>query len=453
MNTQVTLDKLDESRLPHTIFQLLWPVVLQEAAFGILAMVTTFLVGKFGASAITAVGLSENIVHLPEVVFAGISVGSTAIIARQVGAREIDQVGRTVNQALLLSMVLGSVFAVIWWFLADWWLWVFRAQPDVIALGRDYVRINAPCIIFFFILYGGESLMRGSGDTRTPAIVTVTVEVIGTTLAFILIRGFWFVPAMGVLGAAIARASVSFLGAVIIIILLVRGRGILKWNVQHAFKFDFDTIKRILKIGLPAFVEQAQMRGAMSIYQIIISGLGTTVYAAHALAMRVEEFAFLPSWGFSIATTTMVGQYLGAKRPDLAEKSARLAQRYCLIAMVTIGLLTFFFGKWLIDIFIDDPEVIRLGTLGLQIWAIAMPGMAINQTLAGGLRGAGDTRWVLLLSTIGMWTMRVGGGALLVYAFHLGAAGAWGGAVLDHTVRAVIIWWRFRSGKWKEIKV
>ena len=295
--------------------------------------------------------------------------------------------------------------------------------------------------------------MRGSGDTRTPMFITVSVEIVGTTLAFVLIRGFWFVPALGVLGAAIARASVSFLGAVIVMVLLVKGRGVLKWDLRRAFKFDFGTIKRILKIGLPAFVEQAQMRAAMSIYQIVISGLGTTVYAAHALAMRVEEFAFLPSWGFSIAATTLVGQCLGAQRPDLAEKSAKLAERYCLIAMTSIGLVTFFLGKQLISIFIDDPEVIRLGTLGLQIWAVAMPGMAINQTLAGGLRGAGDTRWVLLLSTIGMWTMRVGGGALLVYVFHLGAAGAWGGAVLDHTVRAVIIWWRFRTGKWKNIKV
>jgi putative MATE family efflux protein len=453
VRTQVNLDTLDESRLPRTIFQLLWPVVLQEGAFGILAMVITFLVGKFGATAITAVGLGENIVHLPEVVFAGISVGSTAIIARQVGAREIDQVNRTVSQALLLSIILGVIFAVIWWFTADWWLWVFRAKPDVVALGRDYIRINTPCIIFFFILYGGESLMRGSGDTRTPMLVTVTVEIIGTLVAIVLIRGFWIIPALGVLGAGIARASVSFLGAIIITVLLIRGRGILKWNLRNAFKFDFGTIRRILRVGFPAFLEQAQMRGAMTLYQIVISSLGTTVYAAHALAMRVEEFAFLPSWGFSIAATTMVGQCLGAKRPDLAEKSAKLAQRYCLIAMVSIGLITFFFGKQLIDIFIDDPEVIRLGTLGLQIWAVAMPGMAINQTLAGGLRGAGDTRWVLLLSTIGMWTMRVGGGALLVYVFHLGAAGAWGGAVLDHTVRAVIIWWRFRGGKWKDIKV
>jgi Na+-driven multidrug efflux pump len=121
--------------------------------------------------------------------------------------------------------------------------------------------------------------------------------------------------------------------------------------------------------------------------------------------------------------------------------------------MVAIGLLTVVFGRRLLDVFIDDAEVIRLGTLGLWIWAVAMPGMAINQTLAGGLRGAGDTRWVLLLSTIGMWTMRVGGGALLVFGFNFGIAGAWAGAVLDHTVRAAIIWWRFHSGKWKTIKV
>jgi putative MATE family efflux protein len=416
-------------------------------------MVITFLVGKFGAAAITAVGLGENIVHLPEVVFAGISVGSTAIIARQIGAGEAEQVGRTVRQAMLLAIVLGIIFAVLWWFLADWWLWIFRAKPEVIPLGREFIRINAPCVVFFFILYGGESLMRGSGDTRTPMLVTVTVELIGTVLAIVLIRGFWIVPAMGVRGAAIARAAVSVMGAIIILVLLMKGRGYLKWDIRTAFKFDFSATQRILRVGLPAFVEQAQMRGAMTIYQIVISSLGTTVYAAHALAMRVEEFAFLPSWGFAVAATTLVGQSLGAKRPDLAEKSAKLAQRYCLIAMVSIGLITFVFGKQLIGIFIDDPEVIRLGTLGLQIWAFAMPGMAINQTLAGGLRGAGDTRWVLLLSTIGMWTMRVGGGALLVYVFHLGAAGAWGGAVLDHTVRAVIIWWRFRTGKWKNIRV
>lgn len=473
MKPQVSIGTLDESKVPRAIFSLIWPLALQELAFGVLAMVTTFLVGKFGAAAITAVGLGENITHLPEVAFAGISVGATAVIARQVGAGESDQVGRTVQQVMLLSILLGVVFGALWWFLADPLLLLFKARPEVLPLGREYIRINAPFVVCFFVLYGGESLMRGSGDTRTPMMVTVTVELIGTVLAVVLIRGFWFVfpfggvgfgeppdapgvvslPALGVTGAALARAAVSLMGAAIILALLGRGRGVIKWNVRTAARFDPGAVKRILRVGLPAFAEQAQMRLAMTIYQIIISGLGTAAYAAHSLAMRVEEFAFLPSWGFAVAATTLVGQSLGAKRPDLAVRSASLAQRYCMIAMVSMGLVTFVFGERLIDIFIDDPEVIRLGALGLRIWALAMPGMAVNQTLAGALRGAGDTRWVLLLSTIGMWTMRVGGGALMVFGFNLGVAGAWGGAVLDHTVRAVIIWWRFHGGKWKTIKV
>ena len=121
--------------------------------------------------------------------------------------------------------------------------------------------------------------------------------------------------------------------------------------------------------------------------------------------------------------------------------------------MVTLGLIIFVFSRQLIGIFVQDPEVIRIGAMGLRIWAFAMPGMATSNSLSGGLRGAGDTRWVLLLTTAGMWLMRVGGGALLVFVFHLGAPGAWIGAVLDYNVRAILMWWRFAGGKWQTIEV
>jgi putative MATE family efflux protein len=283
--------------------------------------------------------------------------------------------------------------------------------------------------------------------------VMIIVEIIGTFLAYTLINGSWGMPALGVLGAGIARGTSNVVGGLLIMALLIKGRGLLKYNLRTALVFDWGETKRILNVGLPAFVEQLQMRGAMMIFTIIISSLGTTVYAAHALAMRVEEFAFMPSFGFSIAATALVGQALGAKRPDLAERAGYLAQRFCMVGMTTIGLLTFFLGHRLIAIFISDPEVIRIGTLGIKIWAFAMPGMATNNTFSGGLRGAGDTRWVLLLTAIGMWTMRVGGGALLVFVLHLGAPGAWTGAILDHNIRALLTWWRFASGKWKNIKV
>lgn len=121
--------------------------------------------------------------------------------------------------------------------------------------------------------------------------------------------------------------------------------------------------------------------------------------------------------------------------------------------MVCLGLVTFIFARQLIGLFTDDPEVMRIGVLGLRIWAFAMPGMATNETLAGGLRGAGDTRWVFILNTAGMWTMRVGVGALLAFPFHLGVQVAWIGAVLDRNIRAILMWRRFAGGKWQNIRV
>lgn len=453
MTTREEFLELSDRRLPLTVLSLSWPVVLQEAGWVLLSMVVTFLVGRLGAAAITAVGLSEQIIFIPQVAFAGVSVGATAIVARHVGAREPEQANRTLRQAILLAVILGSIFAFVLFFLPDQLLRVFQARPEVIAVGRNYIRVNAFTIIFFFTMFGGSAILRGAGDTKTPMVVMLIVEIVGTSLAYILINGVWLVPAMGVLGAGVARAVASVAGGIVIMAIFVRGRGGLKYDLRTAFLFDWAETKRILNVGLPAFGEQLVMRGAMSIYTIIISSLGTTVYAAHALAMRVEEFAFMPSFGFSIAATALVGQCLGAKRPDLAQRAGYLAQRYCVAAMTVLGLTTFVFGNRLIAIFISDPEVIRVGALGLKVWAFAMPGMGTNQSLAGGLRGAGDTRWVLLLTSIGMWTMRVGGGALMVLVLNLGAPGAWAGAVLDHNVRAILTWWRFAGGKWKSIEV
>ncbi len=453
MKNQSTIPELGETRLPRTVLSLAWPVVLQEAAWTILSMIIMIFIGHLGAEAITAVGLSEQIIFLPMMAFAGIGIGATAIVARHIGAREPEHANHTLRQAMLLAVIMGSVFALLQWFLAEQLLWLFRASPEVIALGKDYIRVNAPTTICFFILYCGEAVLRGSGDTRTPMVVIVVVEVIGTTLAYAFINGFWVIPALGVFGAGIGRAAGSVIGAVLILAILTRGTGVLKYNWRTALSFDLTEAKRILKVGLPAFGDQVQMQVAMSVYTIIISSLGTTIYAAHALAMRVEQFAFMPSFGFGMAATALVGQSLGAGKPDLAKKTGYLIQRYCVTAMVVLGLITFIFGKQFIGIFVNDPEVIRVGTLGLQIWALAMPGMATNQSLAGGLRGAGDTRWVFLLNTIGMWTMRIGGGAIMVFLLHMGAPGAWSGAVLDHSVRAVLIWWRFAGGKWQNIQV
>lgn len=453
MNSQDTTLKLDEKRLPLTVFSLAWPVVLQEATWVILSLVIMVFIGHLGPAAITAVGLSETIVNLPAMAIAGLVAGVTAIVARHVGAREPEQANNTVRQSMLVVFILGISLAIVLWFSADQLLWVFRASPEVIELGRDYIRANAPATISIFVMYCSAAILRAMGDTKTPMIVMIIVEVIGVSLSYVLINGFGGAPTLGVLGAGIARAVSSTVGALILLPILIKGRGSVKYDLRTALVFDWTEMKRILHVGMPALGDQLAMQGAMNIYTIILSSLGTTVYAAHVLAMRIENFAFMPSFGFGIAASILVGQSLGAKKPDLAKRSGYLSQRYCVVAMVCLGLVTFIFARQLIGLFTDDPEVMRVGALGLRIWALAMPGMATNQTFAGGLRGAGDTRWVFLLNAVGMWTMRVGVGALMVFLFHLGAPGAWIGAVLDHSIRAILMWRRFAGGKWQSIKV
>ena len=453
MTNLTALPELGERGLPRAVFRLAWPVVLQEAAWTILGMIIMVFIGHLGPEAITAVGLSEQIIFLPATAFMGITIGAVAIIARDVGAGESEHANRTLRQAMLLAYILGIAFSLIMWFYADQLLWLFRASPEVIALGRDYIRANAPTTAFFFLLLCGEAVFRGAGDTRTPMIAIIVMEVVGTGLAYVLINGWWVFPALGVLGAGIARAASSVVGGLLIWAILVKGKGLLKYDLRTALVFQWTEVKRILRVGLPAFANAVQMGAAMSIYTIVLSSLGTTVYAAHALTMRVEEFAFMPSFGFGVAATALVGQFLGAGKPDLAKKAGYLSQRYCMVVMVCLGVITFTFSHQLISIFTDDPEVVRIGAMGLKIWSFAMPGMATNNSFSGGLRGAGDTRWVLLLSTVGMWTMRVGGGALLVFVLGLGAPGAWIGAVVDHSVRAILMWWRFAGGKWQNIQV
>lgn len=453
MNSNGPNLRLDERWLPLTVMTLAWPVVLQSAVVSLFALITILFIGRLGPAAITAVGLSETIVHLPTMPLLGLTVAVTAIGARRVGAGEHEQASMIVRQSMLIALALGLFFAVILWFSADLLLLVFRARPEVIELGRDYIRVNAPATIPLFAMSCGVAVLHALGDTRTPMIIAIIVEVIGVSLGYVLITGSWGAPALGVLGAGIARAVASTMGALVILPVLVKGKGLVRYDLRNALVFNWAETKRLLQVGLPAFGEQLATQGAMNIYVIIISSMGTAVYAGHALAMRVLGFAYVPLNGLAMAAAILIGQSLGAGRPDMAKKGGYLALRYCVAAMACVGLITFILARQLIGLLASDPEVMSVGTLGLQVWAFAMPAVGTSLTLASGLRGAGDTRGVFFITAAGMWTVRVGFGALMVFVFPLGILGAWVSAVSDQFIRAILMWRRFAGGRWQSTKV
>jgi putative MATE family efflux protein len=345
----------------------------------------------------------------------------------------------------LLMALVGFIFTrpIIAW---------FGGEPDVIEQGTLYLRTIAPGFIFFSVLLIGNAALRGAGDTRTPFLVMIAVNVVNIGVAWSLTQGVAGLPRLGVVGSGLGAASGQTIGGVIVLALLVRGRAGLHVGLSVPCP-DWRRIKRILNIGVPAGAEQIFFQLAMVTLTTILTQFGAAAYAAHLVAWRIAQISFLPGWGFSVAASTLVGQELGAKQPQRARESGYVSFRGALLIMVVMGAVMFVFDRALIRIFIDDPAVIAQGIPVVQIAALIQPLMAASFVFSGGLRGAGDTRTTLLITAFSVWGLRLVITYLLGQMLGLALIGTWIAIAIDFGFRAFMFWRRFRSGRWQSIRV
>jgi putative MATE family efflux protein len=283
---------------------------------------------------------------------------------------------------------------------------------------------------------------------RTTAIVNV-INVIGNAL---LIYGLGPFPALGVAGAALSTAIAQAIGGVIALVNLMRNPT-LQVRLGDSFKPNPVVIKRITNIGVPAGFEQGIMRVGQLIYTMIVSSLGTVSYAAHQVALNAESFSFMSGAGFAVASTALVGQSLGAELPEQAEEAGKISRNLAVLVMSTMGVVFFVAPRFFVRIFSSDPEVIELATVCLRLVAVSQPALAVWMVLAGGLRGAGDTRSIMRIVTISFLGVRVGLAYILAIQLGLGLVGAWIAMIVDLFLRGTLIQRRFSRGEWKEVKV
>jgi putative MATE family efflux protein len=325
-------------------------------------------------------------------------------------------------------------------------------EPDVVLQGSLYLRMVAPSFVLIAILLIGNAVLRGAGDTRTPMIIMGIVNIINTVVAWILTQGVAGLPRLGVVGTGLGAALGQGIGGLIVLAILVRGRGemALGWPFRSP---DLGRIKRILNIGLPSGAEQVMLQLALVSVSTVIARFGTEAFAAHQVTWRVVSLSFLPGWGFAVAATTLVGQELGARNPQRASQSAYVAFRAALILMSTLGILLFFLDESIVRIFSDDMQVVRLGAMVVRVAALMQPLLAASFVFSGSLRGAGDTRVTMLITLGSVWGLRTIATYALGITLGLGLMGAWLAIVIDFGVRSLLFWQRFRSGKWQTIRV
>ncbi len=415
-----------------------------------IGLADSYLVGHLGAAALAAVGLGNQMVMMATAFYSAVGTGGTALIARHVGAGEPRMANRIMHQSLILAGAIGFSSTLIFHTFAQQSIELLNSPADVIAPGTTYLSIVSLSFLVSALMFMGMAALRGAGDTRTPMLVMVIVNVVNVGVAWAFIYGAGPVPALGVAGSAIGAGVARSLGGLIILAVLLRGKAGLRLRLSE-LRPDATQVRRILNIGIPAGIETLLMRFGQTTYAMTVAGLGTAAFAAHQLALTSESLAYMPGFGFAVAATTLVGQGLGARDPARAEHGGYESLRISVIIMSAMGLAFILFAPQLIGLFTADPEVIELGTWPLRLEAFSQPALACAMVLSGGLRGAGDTRRTLLITGLGLWLVRVPVALLLVGPF--GLIGAWIAMGLDINLRGLALLLRFRSGRWKELRV
>lgn len=447
---------LDEARLGWSVLRLAWPVIIQQVSLTTVQLVDTALVGHLGEDALAGVRLGSQIFWFSQGGMFAVSIGTIAVVARNVGAGQVGLASMTLRNALFMAMVWGVAVALGWWFLADWSLGMMGAEAGAQHQGAVYMRAAAVGLPLVSVLFVGSAALQGAGDTRSPMVIAILANLANLIVAVLLINGLGPFPRLNVLGSGAGFASAGIVGAVLVLAVLASGRRIIHWPPGQAFELDGGESKRILNVGIPAGLEQTQFSFAFLIYTRIVASLGTTALAAHGVTIALQNLTYGLGLGLSVAASSLVGQSLGAQRPDLAQRSAYTTLRFTLLLMVGMGIILMALGNRIMDAFVGGAEagaVIDLGGRLLFIFAFAMPGLAVSLALGGSLRGAGDTRSVLVIMAICTWILRLLPAYLLAIPLGLGVPGAWAASVLDINSRGLLIWLRFKQGSWKHIKV
>lgn len=441
----------------RVIWTLAWPVILTMSIESFVGIADMKMLGRLGKEVVAGVGIATQILFALNTVIMAIGTATLAIVARHIGAGERSKAEDVVGQSLILAAVFAALVSLPVILYGREVVALFGAEPAVVQAGGTYlsiVLIGAAADAVFIV---GAFALRGAGDTRTPLMVGLLLGVIKILSSYTLIFGHFGMPELREAGAAIGSVIAFFAGAGALVALLAGRTLILRLHRRHLVP-EWGTLKRVFSLGYPAALENALMQFGFMLYYYFAEKFSTGSLAAYVIGVRILGMSFLPGMGFSAAAAALVGQNLGAQRPEEALRSGWEATRLAIALMSAAGLLIFVEARTIAEFFIQDESVLVPAVSFIRVLAAAQPLMAIDFTLSGALRGAGDTRFPLYVVLIGFYLCRLAFAYAATFVFRDVNDGGtafwlWFALVPDYIVRAILKGWRFRSGRWKHIRV
>ena len=428
------------------IFLLAIPMILEMCMESVFAVVDIFFVGKLGSNATASVGLTESVLTILYSIAFGISMATTALVARRVGEKNYDGGAKAAAQAIILAVILSILISVTGFFFAGDLLRLMGATEEIVQFGSTYTRIMLTGNIVIMLLFLLNGIFRGAGNASIAMQSLWVANICNIILCPLLIHFF------GLKGAAIATTTGRGIGVCYQLWHLLKGKGIIKINLHH-FSFDKEVMKNLLNVASTATLQFIVGSASWIAMARIMTDFGSDAVAGYTIAIRWLVFFILPAFGLSNAAATLVGQNLGAKLPERAERSVWKTAKYNAIFMAFVSLLFLVFARWFVTIINSNPAVVETAVLALRIVSLGYIFFGIGMVMMNAYNGAGDSRTPTWVNLFWFWVFQIPLAYLVAVVWHWGPKGVFIAIVVTETCITITSVILFRKGKWKLIKI
>jgi putative MATE family efflux protein len=438
----------------RAVFMLAVPMILEMCMEAVFAVVDMYFAGKLGNNdAIATIVLTEFVLTLVYSIAIGLSMAATAMVARRIGEKNPEAAAKAGVQALILSLIVSVVISIVGVIFASDILRIMGANAETIQIGTTYTRIIFGGNVVIVLLFLINGIFRGAGDAFMAMRSLWVANICNIILCPILVLyGLGPIPALGVTGAAIATTIGRGIGVLYQLYHLFSNKRIIKISKAHLSP-DWKLIKSIFNIAWTGALQFLIASASWMVLGRIMASFGSAAVSGYGVAIRLIMFFLLPAWGFSNAAAALVGQNLGAKQPDRAEKSVWTTAKYNTVFMILVTAIFLLLPGPIVHILNKDAEVNAYAVQALQVMSLGYIFYGVGMVVTNAFSGAGDTKTPTLINLVGFWLFQIPLAYLLALSFSFGPKGVFLAVLLSEmaiSVAGVII---FRQGRWKAVKI
>ncbi|MBZ5726684.1 MAG: MATE family efflux transporter [Acidobacteriia bacterium] len=447
-----TTQDFTEGSLSRGIALLAVPTVLEMAMESTFGLVDAFWVARLGADALAAVGLTESLLVLLFSIALGLSMAATATVARRIGEKDAEGASLAAVQAIGSAVLVALATGVAGALFARQLLGLMHASPAVVRAGAGYTTVLLGGNASIFLLFLINGVFRGSGDAAIAMRTLWLANLVNMALDPCFIYGFLFFPKLGVTGAAVATTTGRTIGVLYQLYVLAGGRARVAVSRRH-LRLDWPVARRLWRVGGTAMVQYFIATASWVSLARINAFFGSATIAGYTLALRIVMFAILPSWGIATAAATLVGQNLGAKRPERSERAVNLAGSYNMAFLTLVGTVLFGGARFFARAFTGDPRVLAVAVECLRYVSLGFPFYAWGMIMEQAFNGAGDTATPTWINLFCYWMVQIPLAWSLAHSTGLGARGVYLAICGAESLLAVVSVAFFRRGRWKQVRI